>query len=169
MRKNMRPPVIPARKAAQEGRSDPVPVTQIIPGNECYSLSGFTSLTLTGEKSIESRQIAPFPGGQRWRWSGGQTVLLSSPRLQFEESHGDQTVELQLGRDVRLVAVTDPHHLAQHAQYDEEGPGPSERKGVPGQTDLSEVVSHPLQPGPHYDGPQQRGTAREEVEGEGRG
>ena len=36
-----------------------------------------------------------------------------------------------------------------------------------GETDLSEVVSHPLQPGPHYDGPQQSGTSREEVEGEG--
>ena len=137
---------------------------------------------LTCEESIESRQIAPFPvggetGGGEWS-SGGQTVLLSSPGLDLEESHGEQaassprhqTVEHQLGRDVRLLAVTDPaHHLAQHSHYHEEGPGPSEGKRVPGQTDLSKVVSHPLQPGPHYDGPQQGSTAREEVEGEGRG
>ena len=105
-------------------------------------------------------------------------MSVGSPGLQFEESHGEeaassprhQAVEDQLSRGVRLVAVTltEPHHshhLAQHAQYDEEGSSPSERKRVTGQRDLSEVVSHPLQPGAHYDGAQESSTAREKVEG----
>ena len=142
-------------------------------------LSKFLTDSLTCEESVESRQIAPLPVGSETgdgvrSGGGGQTVLLGSPGLQLEESHGEeaaarprhQTVDHQLGRDVRLLAGTETHHLAQHAQYDEEGPGAGERERVAGQTDLPEVVSHPLQPGPHYDGPQQSSTAREEVEGE---